>query len=61
MVHYHDHYRQMLQDLDESGIQMDRFCDNELLESLDQLIVQASTPTRVRHAMSVTFIAQLVK
>ena len=43
----------MLQDLDESGIQMDRFCDNELLESLDQLIVQA-TPTRVIHA---TFVA----
>ena len=33
---------QMLEDLQSSQILMDRFCDSELLESLDQLMVQAS-------------------
>ena len=32
----------MLEDLQSSQTLMDRFCDSELLESLDQLMVQAS-------------------
>ncbi len=37
----------MLEDLDSSQTLMDRFCDSELLESLDQLMLQASQHTAV--------------
>jgi len=37
----------MLQDLDTSAALMDRFCDTELIESLDQLIVQAAAQDQV--------------
>ena len=43
----HKYPLQMLQDLDDSGTLMDRFCDSELLECLDQLLVQASEPQQV--------------
>lgn len=41
----------MLQDLEESGQLMDRFCDNDLLERLDQVMVQANMQTEVRQGV----------
>lgn len=43
----HKYPLQMLQDLDSSMVLMDRFCDSELLESLDQLMVRATAHTTV--------------
>ena len=44
----HKHPLQMLNDLEESNQLMERFVDNELLETLDQLMVQASSDDQVR-------------
>ena len=43
----HKHPLQMLHDLEESNQLMERFVDNELLESLDQLMVHASSTETV--------------
>ena len=43
----HKHPLQMLHDLEESNELMERFVDNELLESLDQLMVHASSTETV--------------
>lgn len=43
----HKHPLQMLHDLEESNELMERFVDNELLESLDQLMVHASSSSQV--------------
>ena len=43
----HKHPLQMLHDLEESNELMERFVDNELLESLDQLMVHASSTDQV--------------
>ena len=45
----HKHPLQMLHDLEESNELMERFVDNELLESLDQLMVHASSTQTVSH------------
>ncbi|CAI8007075.1 Cullin-9, partial [Geodia barretti] len=42
---------QMLQDLEESGSLMDRFCDSELLESLDQMIIQTASSNMSQKVM----------
>ena len=38
----------MLHDLEDSNQLMERFVDNELLESLDQLMVHASSTDKVK-------------
>lgn len=38
----------MLTDLEESSTMMDRFCDSELLESIDRLMAQVASPDLVR-------------
>lgn len=42
---------QMLQDFEESEDLMDRFCANDLLERLDQVMAQANMHTQVRQGV----------
>ena len=49
----HKHPLQMLNDLEESNQLMERFVDQELLESLDQLMVHASSTEEVSKRVAI--------